>query len=159
MRAAVVLALVLAGGWLAGSAVPAQLPDGREHELRRAYELAPRDPIVNYNLGLLHHEIGELEDAEFYYSVAVYADRWPWPDAAANLGLLFNRSGREEESIRLLEYAIKHGAYFHVACWTNLIVAHKRLGDDASARNVAVNALRYGVELDPGLVRYAMETK
>jgi tetratricopeptide (TPR) repeat protein len=104
---------------------------------------APRAELVEYNLGRLHEEAGDILLARTYYQAALRSE----PDAflpALNLGNLAARSGVYEEARGWYERAVAAEPRSPEA-WSNLGGALLALGDlDGAAR-----ALDRALALDP----------
>lgn len=95
-----------AAAWLArGRALELTDADGAMHAYRRAVAGCPDVPDAYTNLGRLHHERGELADAESCYRLALCGD----PTSALfwfNLGVVLDDVRRESEAIEAYERAL-----------------------------------------------------
>jgi len=123
--------------------------NSQEKLLARAQELAPTNPIVLWAEGVRLEKTGDLTAAE-----AKYLEAKSWPDAAANLARLWNQSDRAHLTIPMLTPLVERSGVMNKACWTNLILAYKRLGQYEEAFRHIEAAVIVGVPLDIELIQY-----
>lgn len=105
---------------------------------------APRAALVEYNLGRLYEEAGDVLYATTYYQAALRSD----PDAflpAMNLGTLAARAGAYDAARSWFERAVAAEPRSAEA-WSNLGGARLACGDAEGA----TRALERALELDPG---------
>ncbi len=127
-----------------------------ERDLRAALAYDPsrvRDASVPalYHLGILLSGRGDDREAERCYGMALAIDP-THVESAANLARLLIESGRPNEAIDPLREALRSRPDSDVG-WNNLVVALAARGDLPGARAAAAEAARYGVRLDPELLR------
>ncbi len=71
-------------------------------ELEMALQIKGRDPYIEYDLGLVELELGELERAE-----KLFLKAGSFPEALLGLGRTYHRMKRHDEALRILERYMK----------------------------------------------------
>jgi len=100
---------------------------------RNALEITPNDKILNYNLGKLYQDLGNLELAKEQYWTLIAIDPRSYP-AYNNLGYIaLVYEDNYEEAIRYFTKAIELDSLYDQA-WCNRGVAHYYLGEWQKAR-------------------------
>ena len=117
--------------------------DRRVADTQRSHEMLWWD-------GVKAERAGDYQEAEWAYLQAV--TNYGWPNAAANLGSLWNQSGRAEKTVPLLTQIIENRGRYNQACWTNLVMAHRRLGEYEEAWGVLLSGMAHGIEFNPDLI-------
>jgi len=100
---------------------------------RNALAIKPNDKILNYNLGKLYQDLGELELAKEQYQYLLAIDPYSYP-AYNNLGYIaFYFEDNFEEAIRYYSKAIElDSSYFQA--WCNRGLAYEYMDDYQNAR-------------------------
>jgi tetratricopeptide (TPR) repeat protein len=110
----------------------------------RALEVNPGDPIIRFELGLMHQLKGELEESIRHYREAVEA--WPgFARAHYGLGLALDSQGNPDEAIRHYRQAVR--------LRPDYALAHNDLGVALASKgkiDSAISHLRQAVRADLG---------
>jgi protein O-GlcNAc transferase len=128
-----------------GLALEPSDPDGAMSAYRRAVAGRPDLADAYNNLGRLHHDRGDLPDAESLYRLAICADR----EVALywfNLGVVLEDLGRSAESIVAYEHALVLDAYLadaHFNLARQLELAGRHRGDELEIRRAVRHLKRY----------------
>jgi tetratricopeptide (TPR) repeat protein len=100
---------------------------------RNALELTPNDKLLNYNLGMLYQDLGELEMAKEQYQNLITIDPNSYP-AYNNLGYIaFYYEDNYQEAVRYYRKAIEIAPSYFQA-WYNRGLAYEYLEDWQNAR-------------------------
>jgi tetratricopeptide (TPR) repeat protein len=100
---------------------------------RNALEITPNDILLNYDLGLLYQDLGELELAKEQYQNLIAIDPKSYP-AFNNLGYIAMVYGDNyEEAIRYFTKAIELNSSYDQA-WCNRGIAYEYLKEWQQAR-------------------------
>lgn len=128
-----------------GVALEASDPAGAMAAYGRALAALPAFADAHNNLGRLHHDGGELGDAESCYRLAICADRTVslyW----FNLGVVLEDQRRHAEAIAAYEAAVAldprcADAHFNLARLHEVI--GRRAGDEVQIQRAVRHLLRY----------------
>jgi Flp pilus assembly protein TadD len=129
---------------LGAALIDAKRPDEAVTVLEKAISIKPDYPEAYYNLGriyLLYHQDGNTAIHLFMKAIML---KPTYVDAYVNLGATYNRMGRFNETVRLLE-EVKGLIADRADCHFNLGVAYAALGNTSAARR----ELEMLVEFDP----------
>jgi len=100
---------------------------------KNALEITPNDKILNYNLGMLYQDLGELELAKEQYQNLITIDPRSFP-AYNNLGYIaLVYEDNYEEAIRFFSKAIEFDSLYDQA-WCNRGIAYEYLKEWQKAR-------------------------
>jgi len=100
---------------------------------KNALEITPNDKLLNYNLGKLYQDLGELDLAKEQYQNLITIDPNSYP-AYNNLGYIaFYFENNYEEAVRLYSKAIELNPTYYQA-WFNRGLAYEWMDDFKNAR-------------------------
>jgi len=100
---------------------------------KNALEITPHDKILNYNLGILYQDLGDLEMAKEQYKNLISIDPRSYP-AFNNLGYIaLVYEDDYEEAVRFFSKAIEIAPMYDQA-WCNRGIAYYYLGEWQKAR-------------------------
>ena len=119
-------------------ALGATRPPARGEQLRllaEARSLAPDDPDVATEMGVVYLELGRPSDASREFSIAVTASPDD-PQALANYGAALYALGRGEEAAETFRTALRIDPC-NFDARNNLILAHRNRGDALAAQRTA----------------------
>jgi len=112
---------------------------------KNALEITPNDKILNYNLGKLYQDLGELELAKEQYKNLIAIDPRSYP-AYNNLGYIaFFFESNYEEAVFYYSKAIEFDPSFFQA-WFNRGLAYEYMDDYENARADYLQCLK----IEPG---------
>ncbi|MDR0206125.1 MAG: tetratricopeptide repeat protein [Bacteroidales bacterium] len=101
---------------------------------KNALEITPNDKLLNYSLGKLYQDLGELDLAKEQYRNLITIDPYSYP-AYNNLGYIaFYFEDNYEEAVRLYSKAIEVNPAYYQA-WFNRGLAYEWMDDYKNARN------------------------
>jgi len=107
---------------------------------KNALEIKPNDKILNYNLGLLYQDLGELELAKEQYNTLIIIDTNSYP-AYNSLGYIaLNFDENYEEAVRFFSKALEINPHYDQG-WCNRGITYYYLKDWQKARADFVQCL------------------
>jgi tetratricopeptide (TPR) repeat protein len=108
---------------------------------KNALEITPNNKILNYNLGKLYQDLGQLESAKEQYQNLIAIDPNSYP-AYNNLGYIaFYYEDNYEEAVRYYSKAIEINPSYDQA-WCNRALAYEYLDDYDKAREDYLQCLK-----------------
>ena len=119
-------------------ALGAKQPPARDEQLRlldEARSLAPHDPDVATEIGVVYLQMGRPSDASREFSVALTASPYD-PQALANYGAALYALGRGEEAADTFRTALRINPC-NFDARNNLILAYRSRGDTLAAQRTA----------------------
>ncbi|GAB5538995.1 MAG: hypothetical protein Salg2KO_10980 [Salibacteraceae bacterium] len=110
----------------------AEFDDGRYElaliEYRKAYEVAPKNAFVNYEMALAYYNLGNIKKAQEFAKVAAKEDSESGVQGVVLLGTIYDEQGNTKKSIKTYEKAIKRFGDYYLL-WFNLGVTYSSMAD------------------------------
>jgi tetratricopeptide (TPR) repeat protein len=108
---------------------------------KNALAITPDNKILNYNLGILYQDLGELELAKEQYENMISMDSRSYP-AYNNLGYIaFYYEDKYEEAVRYYSKAIEINPNYYQA-WCNRGLAYEYMDEYEKAREDYLQCLK-----------------